>query len=460
MSKTPALIYLILMISLISACAKYQSYTASPIDTEQTTRDYQIQDINSPEIKDWLIKHDQKVPVWPKSQWDIKSLVLVGHYYSTDLAVAGAKVKVAEAREITAGQKPNPGIELSSEHHSEQPGGVSPWTLGSIFSWVYERPEKRQSRIDHAKAETEVARLKQFEIKWRIHNAIMENYLDTIAAIQKKKMLLDEKLILEQGLDVLDRRLELGQTSDFEVSSTRLEMQRLRLSISEAETEQIRARTRLAMVAGLPANALDNVKLDQAVFSDLPDLNTADYKLDVLQARALIERPDVLRLLSEYVVAEADLHREIENQYSDVTLSPGFIFDQDDNLWVFASSWMLPINHHNQGPIAEAEARREVKAQEFLAYQAKVLRQVHEARIRYQAAVNTFNEVSSLILELDDRSEKLQKQYDLGYTDRLAIIRNQMEILSAKRSQYFFELSAWREFAHLEDALMARLIEK
>lgn len=214
------------------------------------------------------------------------------------------------------------------------------------------------------------------------------------------------------------------------------------------------------MATGLPANALDNVSLDQTVFSDLPDLNSADYKLDVLQARALIERPDVLRLLAEYVVAEADLQREIEYQYSDIILSPGFIFDQDDKLWVLAGSWILPVNHRHQGPIAEAEARREVKAQAFLAYQAKVLRQVHEARIRYLAALHTYNETSTLIQELDDRSEKFQKQFDLGYTDRLAIIRNQLEILSAKRSQYFFELSAWREFANLEDALMTRLVKK
>lgn len=445
------------LILFLSACADYQTYQPSPIDIEQTTREYRIREINSPEIKDWLKEHDQNVEIWPREQWDIESLVLVGKYFSTDLAVAEAKVKVAEAAEITAGHKPNPTIELSSEHHSEQPDGVSPWTLGTIFSWIYERPEKRQARIDHARAVTEVARLKQFEIEWQIRDAIMDNYLDAIAAIHKKKMLLEEKVILEQAQDVLARRMELGQASDFEISSTRLELQRLRLMINEAEADQIKALSQLALAVGLPANALNNIKLDPRHFEHLPDLTVYNLDLELLQTRALIERPDVLRVLSEYAVVEADLHREIENQYPDITLSPGFIFDQEDKLWVLAGSWLLPINNRNEGPIAEAEARRKVKGQEFLALQTSVLGEVHNAYIRYRTALQTFNEAQSLINELQVRGEKIQKQFELGYTDRLGIIRNQLEILTAQRSKYLLELTAWQEFAGLEDALKMKL---
>ena len=445
--------------SLLSSCAEYQTYEESPIDVEQTTRDYRSRDLHSPEVKNWLDESDQDVSVWPKPRWDLENLVLVGQLFSKDLDVAKAKVNVAKAGEITAGQKLNPEIELSTEHHSDQFDGVSPWTFGSIFSWVYQRQEKRQTRIDYAKAVTEVARLKEFEIRWQIRDAIMDSYLNTMTAIQKKEMLLVEKKTMQEALDLLERSLELGQVSDFEINSTRLEMQRLMLSLSEVDADQIRARTRLALATGLAADGLDDVDLDDQYFMQLPDLDSIDLELDLLQVRALVERPDVLGVLSEYVVAEADLHREIENQYPDIKLSPGFIFDQDDNIWALAGAWALPINAINEGPIAEAEARRELKAQEFLAFQKEVLGQVHETRIRYRSALDTLQEADALISDLEDRDVKIQKQYDHGYTDRLTIIRSQLEILAAQRSRYLLELNAWREFAGMEDAAMRTLSE-
>ena len=447
----------VVLCSHIGGCAKYQTYEPAPLDTEQVFKEYKFTDINGSEIRNWLLEQGLDVTQWPKTEWDIESLIALGKLFSGELAVANANFKVAEAQEISAGHKLNPEIELSSDHHSEHSDGISPWTLGSIFSWVYERPEKRQTRINHAKAVTEAARLEQFEIEWQIRNAVTASYLDTIAAIQKQKMLLEEMAIMQQGLEVLDRQLELGQSSDFEISTSRLELQRLRLMISEVRSEQIRVRSRLALISGLGAAKLDKVNLDEDNFSQLPDIDTLDFELDVLQARALIERPDVIRTLSEYVVAEADLHREIENQYPDITLSPGFIFDQGDNLWVLAGSWALPINDRNQGPIAEAEARREVKEQVFLAFQNEVLGQVHQAHLGYQTALNTLAEADSLLKELDGRGEKLQKQYDLGYTNRLVIIRNHLEIMTARRARYLLEIAAWREFGTLEDALMSKL---
>ncbi len=448
----------LLPLVLLAACAEYQSYTPAPIDIEQTTRDYRNKDVNAPAIKKWLQEHNQDVSVWPFVRWDIEKLVLVGYFYDPDLKVQSAKVTLAEAAEITAGQKPNPSIEMSSEHHSDQSGDISPWTFGSIFNWVYEKPEKRQTRIDYAKARIEVARLKEFEVKWQIRQRIMDSYLDIITAIQKKKMLMAEKEVLQEELNVLERSLELGQSSDFEISSIRLEIQRLMLSLSEVDADQIRARSKLALAVGLSADGLDKIDLNVNAFSQLPKLKSIDLDLDLLQTRALIERPDLLGALSEYVVAEADLHREIEKQYPDITLSPGFIFDQGDNIWTLASSWVLPINSHNEGPIAEAEARREVKAKEFMAFQTVVLGQVHEARIRYQSALSTLQEADTLISDLRERGEKIQKQYDLGYTDRLTVLRSQLEILKAQRSGYLLKMNAWREFIAMENASMRRLI--
>ena len=443
---------------LLSACAEYQTYTPAPIDTEQTTREYRDRNLADPEIRNWLEENNHPQPQWPRKTWDIQNLIQVAYLLNPELAIAKARVKAAEARLITAGQNPEPGIEVSTEHHSRQENGVSPWTIGAIFNWVYEKPEKRQTRIDYAKAMVEVERLRQFEVKWHIRDVIIDHYLDTITATHKKEMLLKEKSVLEEGLKLLQRSRDLGQSSDFELSSTRLEIQRTRLAISEVEAELRRAQSKLALSVGLPANGLDTVELTTSEFIDLPDPNKSRLQTEELQARALVERPDVLRVLSEYVVAEAALHKEIENQFPNITLSPGFIFDQNDNIWVLAGSWLLPVTR-NRGPIAEAEARRKVKEQEFLAYQTKVLQEVHEARIGYETALDTLSEAKKLVDEVQTALKKISQQYDRGFTDRLSLIRAQLEVLLAQRSSYLLEIEAWRAFNRLEDAVMTRLTE-
>ncbi len=448
---------LLLPVFSLSACAEYRVYSPEPVDTIESLQNYQSQDIDAITLRDWLVEKGMLSKVWPRTSWDIESLVLVGEFYSTALMVEKEKVKVAEAAELTASQKRNPEIELISEYHSDREGGVSPWTLGGMFSWVYEKPEKVQTRVDYAKAVTEVAKLATSEIKWQIRDGVVDPYQDALVAMKKQSMLLAETVVLQSGLDVLARSLELGQSSEFELSSIRLELQESRLASNELTVMQIEARTELALAAGLPADAMQDVNLEAGYFSQLPSLEASELALGALQTRALTERPDIRRALAEYLVSEADLHREIAKQYPDLTLSPGFIFDQSDNIWALASNFILPLNNVHAGAIGEAEARRSLQAQEILALQTTVLQQVHQARIIYQTRVQSLNDANQLIAELEAKQATLQRQYDLGYTDRLTLIRHELELLKTQHSRYLLEVSAWQAFARLEDAMMSKL---
>lgn len=448
---------LLLPILSLSACAEYRVYAPEPVDKTEALHNYQSQDIDAITLRDWLAEKGMQSKTWPRTSWDIESLVLVGEFYSTELAVEKEKVNVAEAAELTASQKRNPEIGLTSEYHSDREGGISPWTLGAMFSWVYEKPEKVQTRVDYAKAVTEVAKLSAAEIKWQIRDGVVDPYQDTLVAMTKQNLLLAETVVLQSGLDVVTRSLELGQSSEFELSSIRLELQESRLASNALTAMHIEARTELALAVGLPADAMQDVNLEMAYFSQLPSLDASKLALGALQTRALTERPDIRRALAEYVVSEADLHREIAKQYPDLTLSPGFIFDQSDNVWALASNFILPLNNVYVGPIGEAEARRSLQAQKILALQTTVLQQVHQARIIYQTRVESLQDADKLITELETRQATLQRQYDLGYTDRLTLIRHELELLKTQYSRYLLEVSAWQAFARLEDAMMSKL---
>ena len=447
----------ILPIIFLSACAEYRIYSPAPVNKKEALQHYQTRDINATTLRDWLAEKGLRNEDWPRTSWDVESLVLVGEFYSAQLAVEKEKVKVAEAAELTASQKRNPEIGLTSEYHSDREGGISPWTLGGMFSWVYEKPEKIQTRVDYAKAVTELAKLSESEIKWQIRDGVVDPYQAVLVAVKKQSMLLAETVVLQSGLDVVTRSLELGQSSKFELSSIRLELQESQLASNELMVLQIEARTELALAAGLPADAMQSVNLEGRGFSQLPSLEASRLTLEALQTRVLTERPDIRRALAEYAVAEADLHREVAKQYPDLMLSPGFIFDQSDNIWAFASNFILPLNDVYAGPIGEAEARRSLQAQEILALQTTVLQQVHQARIIYQTRVAALKDADQLAMAVEARQATLQRQYDLGYTDQLTLIRHELALLKTQYSRYTLEVSAWQAFAGLEDAMMLKL---
>ena len=75
--------------------------------------------------------------------------------------------------------------------------------------------------------------------------------------------------------------------------------------------------------------------------------------------------------LSDAVLLLNDLRLEIARQYPDLHLNPGYEFDQADSKWALGLSIELPLLNQNQGPIAEAEARRLESAARFESLQAR-----------------------------------------------------------------------------------------
>jgi outer membrane protein TolC len=100
-------------------------------------------------------------------------------------------------------------------------------------------------------------------------------------------------------------------------------------------------------------------------------------------------RSDIQSALAEYAAAEADLQLQIAKQYPDVHLSPGYQYDQGDNKWSLGVTFELPLLNQNQGPIAEARARRLESAARFTELQAKVIGEIDRASAAYPRRART-----------------------------------------------------------------------
>lgn len=113
----------------------------------------------------------------------------------------------------------------------------------------------------------------------------------------------------------------------------------------------------LAAAIGVPAAALSEIELDFTKLSKPPAL--AGIPVSNLKETALRERPDVLAAMADYAAAQSALQLEIANQYPNIQANPAYAWEMGEHRWSLGVTTLsVPILRQNQGPIAEAEAKR------------------------------------------------------------------------------------------------------
>jgi outer membrane protein TolC len=125
---------------------------------------------------------------------------------------------------------------------------------------------------------------------------------------------------------------------------------------------------------------------------------------------------------------------------------------------VIGLSTTLPIFNRNQGPIAEAEARRKEAAASFVEKQAQVIAGVERALALYTAALKELAEVDQTLRKLQDAQLRMMEQaVRLGEEDRLSL--NGVQVQSSLMAQA--RLDALRRaqgaLGELEDAVQRPL---
>jgi outer membrane protein TolC len=215
----------------------------------------------------------------------------------------------------------------------------------------------------------------------------------------------------------------------------------------------IDARAGLAQVLGVPMESARGLSLS---FSDLKTGPLVDSAAD-LRAAALQNRLDIRRGLADYALAEAMLRLEIARQYPDLVLRPGYIWDQSDRIWALGSILFLPLMNRNEGPILEAEARRELEADRFLALQARAIANLETRRAGYDNVRAEIGAAATLQRDARDRATRTERRFEAGDADRLERTRVRLESVVAERAAVASRVRGLQAWAMLEDAVQAPL---
>ena len=445
---------------LLPACG-FQTYSAKPIEPSQTLVRYQATDPNSEDFRQFLLAQDYPADQLPIQQWGLRELTLSALFHHPQLNVARAQWRAARAAEVTAAQRPLPGVSGGVENHSDTSGGTSPWSYSLGIDLPIETAGKREARIDRALSLSEAARIDIAQHAWLVRSRLVLSWIEYNASLLQTSVLQQELELRKQIVSMLDARFEAGMISSVERSNARLQLQRIEQALEAEKNRAPELRAILAGNAGLPLEALDKLPLKtvdiEAIYVQQHARTLARNTSDDIQQAAMLNRLDLRAALARYAAAEAKLRLEIARQYPDVVLSPGYSYDQGDRVWSLGIGALMTLLQKNRGLIAEARALRDVEAAQFEALQAKAISEVAQTKARYYAALDELDKARALRASQLERTRRIERQFDAGFADRLELTTTRLENLLATQNLLNVEYKTQRAASTLEEAIQQPL---
>lgn len=376
-------------------------------------------------------------------------LTLVAFYYHPDLDAARAKWGSAQGAIVTAGQRPNPTLEVIPQYTVNPPKGVNPWIVNVILSFPIETAGKRRHRIAQAKNLSDAARMDLANTAWKVRSRLRTSLVNLFAS-DRTLILQERQLAVQEDLvRLMEKRFVVGEVSQPELLQARLALDRVRLNLKDAQKKRIEARADVANALGVTVNAINGIVISFDFLENPPrELPPAE-----LREKAFLNRPDILSNLSKYAASESALRLEIAKQYPDLNVGPNYLFDQGQHKPGVGISLTLPIMNQNQGPIAEARARREEAAATFLSLQTQVIGEIDRSLEGYQAALQKLEAADSLLLEKKRHHQSTQSMFNAGEVDRLALLGADLELHSIMLSRLDALVQAQQSLGLMEDSL-------
>jgi outer membrane protein TolC len=308
---------------------------------------------------------------------------------------------------------------------------------------------KHAKRIRRAEHLAEAARLNIATAAWRVRSALRIAMIDAVTA-RRRSELLQQQIDAQQAVaQLLEQRLAVGNASAFDVSTARVPLVKLQADLIDARRLEAESRVRLAEAIGVPARALEAVSVQYALPAHTPsNLTSEEARRGALQHRA-----DILSALAAYEASQANLQLEIARQYPDLHLGSGYQWDQGENKWNLAVSLELPLLNRNQGPIAEAQARRKEAAAQLYAVQAQVIAEIDRATAAYRAARGQFAQLQRVREALRDRLKLVDARLAVGGADQLEYQTAKTELSAGELAVLDAEVKGAQAAGQLEGAL-------
>ncbi len=362
---------------------------------------------------------------------------------NADLSAARNEAAAIDATIQQARLIPNPEVSMQIEG-AQRDTRTTTWLVNQPI----ELGGKRAARINAANRAYDTAYANLSSKRAEIRAAVITAFFNVLNA-QERLRLADASLLLAQrGSLVASRRVTAGKVSPVEETKARVAEANVRLELTQAKSELVMARKRLAATWGNPVPRFQQAEGNVETLPVLPQWQELNARLAqsplLTSARHELER--------RQAVAEVEKSRRIP----DVTVSMGVKKNGEagNSQAVVGLSIPFPMFDRNQGNILEA-LRRTDKARDELA--ATEIRLDSELAQAYERLSTTRTEAETLQREIlpgaQSAYDAATTGFEFGKFNFLDVLDAQRTLLQA-RSQYLRTLSE----AHSAAAEIDRII--
>lgn len=443
--------FYLIIVFMLSGCATYHP---QPVSTSALMNDFEARSLDNPELRLYIAAHCGNPGACAPGIWNLNTLTLAAFYFSPALDVARAKHGTRVAAIQTAGQYPNPALQLPLGYTSNAIPGQSPYTYGLGLDIPIETAGKRGYRMAQARQLSNAARFNIGNVAWQVRSRLRGHMLNLYAASRRAQLLERQFVTQRQIAAMLDKRLAVGEASAPEDSQAHIALARNQLDLVHTQQQAQDERAQIATTIGVPVAALAHINIEfgtfKRVYSAIPD--------DEARRQAVLNRADVLAALSEYEASQSALQLEISRQYPDIHIGPGYTFDAGAHKFLLPVSGItLPLFNQNQGQIAEASARRKEMAARVNAVQAQAINDTDRAVQNYRTALAGLHLAQALLSAQQLQAQDLQKTYRAGATDRLTLALEQHVLYMQELADQDALVQVQQDIGQLEDALQRPL---
>lgn len=436
----------------LAGCARFESRPLAPAETAAR---FEQRTLDNPALKSFLETNLQReLSNWPLHTWDFDQLTLAAFYYQPSLEVARAQWRVSQAEIKTAGGRPNPTLTGGPGYNFSAASGVTPWMPFGSLDIPIETAGKRGHRIARAEHLSEAARLNIAAAAWQVRSNVRTSLLELVAAQRREELLLAQTSLQQTVVKSVEQRQQAGAISGAELGVIRIASAKTQTELADAQRQRAEARARLAEAVGVPLAALNGVEL-KFELSHFPA--TEELASTAVRRQALQSRADILSALAEYAASQSALQLEVAKQYPDVHLSPGYQWDQGENKWQLGLTVELPVLNRNQGPIAEAVARRAESAARFEVVQARTIAEIDRAMAVLNASQSSLKATEALAAAQHGQRESVNAQVKAGALERMDLLIAEVEAGATALAELDAQVKLQQAIGALEDAVQRPL---
>jgi outer membrane protein TolC len=428
-------------------------YTPRPVDQDAALAEYAQRDAGAEGLLRFAAANGYAPAEWPPAQWSLRDLTLVALYFHPDIRTARARAEVAHAQQASAGLRPDLRLAVKPEHHSREVEDSGPWTLGIEFEVPLSTQGRRDARVERGAYLADAADLDVAAAAWQVRAGVRDRAIE-LQYERESLAALEARVTAQREIVALvEKRFQAGMLSSQELAGERLALTQAEAQRDEQSASVQRRLADLSLALGVPVEVVRAMSL-----RDIPDAAPSHADAAALQRLALRNRLDVHRRLLEFGAADAEVKLAVASQNPEITLGPGYAWDQGDNVWSLAVGLNLPSPARARAQIRESEALRELAAQQFLATQLAAIAATEAAAAVQRAAQDRVESARRQAALQKEQEARVLRQFDAGSADRLQRTQARMETLVAEGALRRALLDSRLALGRLEDAVQRPLL--